>query len=101
VDAYRAYKPMPYDAPSWALTAVLYAIRPQENYFKLSEPGTVALAEDGRTRLTASANGKHRYLIADPAQKDRVIQQYTEIASLKPAGRPQRFRPPQDQKKKL
>jgi len=43
VDAYRAYKPMPYDAPSWALTAVLYAIRPQENYFKLSEPGTIAI----------------------------------------------------------
>jgi len=100
VDAYRAYKPMPYDAPSWAMTAVLYAIRPQEGYFKLSEPGTVTVLVDGRTQFTASAGGKHRYLIADPAQKDRVIQSYTEIASLKPAGRPQRFRPPQDQKKK-
>jgi len=100
VDAYRAYKPMPYDAPSWAMTAVLYAIRPQEGYFKLSEPGTVTVLDDGRTRFTASAGGKHRYLVADPAQKDRVIQTYTDIASLKPAGRPQRFRPPQDQKKK-
>ena len=99
VDAYRASKPMPYDAPSWAMTAVLYAIRPHENYFKLSEPGTVAVLDDGRTRFTPSAAGKHRYLIADPAQKDRVIQTYTEIASLKPAGRPQRFRPPVPPKK--
>ena len=99
VDAYRAYKTMPYDAPSWAMTAVLYAIRPQEGYFKLSDPGTVTVLDDGRTRHTPSAEGKHRYLIADPAQKERVIQTYTEIASLKPAGRPQRFRPPQQQKK--
>ena len=25
VDAYRAYQPMPYDAPSWAMAAMLYA----------------------------------------------------------------------------
>ncbi len=101
VDAYRAYKPMPYDAPSWAMTAVLYAIRPQEGYFKLSEPGAVTVLDDGRTRFAPSAEGKHRYLIADPAQKERVIQTYTEIASMKPAGRPQRFRPPQQQKKQV
>jgi hypothetical protein len=95
VDAYRAYKPMPYDAPSGAMTAVLYAIRPKEGYFKLSEPGTVTVLDDGRTRFTPSAEGKHRYLIADPSQKDRIIQTYTEIASMKPAGRPQRFRLPQ------
>jgi inosine-uridine nucleoside N-ribohydrolase len=101
VDAYRAYKPMPYDAPSWAMSAVLYAVRPQENFFKLSEPGTVSVQDDGRTKFTPSADGKHKYLIVDPAQKEKVIQTYTEIASLKPAGRPQRFRPPQQQKKQL
>lgn len=99
VDAYRAYRPMPYDAPSWAMSAVLYAVRPQENYFRVSEPGMVAVLDDGRTRFAASGGGKHRYLVVDPAQKERVIQTYTEIASLKPAGRPQRFRPPVQQKK--
>lgn len=93
-DAYRAYKPMPYDAPSWAMTAVLYAVRPMENYFKLSEPGTITVTDDGRTQFNPSAEGKHRYLIADPAQKDRIVQAYTEIASMKPV-RPQRFRPQQ------
>jgi Inosine-uridine preferring nucleoside hydrolase. len=51
-DAYRAYKPMPYDAPTWAMTAVLYAVRPQEGYFKLSEPGTIGVLDDGRTTFT-------------------------------------------------
>jgi inosine-uridine nucleoside N-ribohydrolase len=92
VDAYRAYKTMPYDAPTWDLTAVLYAVRPQEGYFKLSEPGTIRVLDDGRTQFTPSAEGKHRYLILDPAQKERIIKAYTEIASAKPVPRQPRFR---------
>jgi hypothetical protein len=98
VDAYRAYKPMPYDAPSWAMTAVLHAARPAEPDFKLSEPGTLAVLDEGRIRFTPSAQGKHRQLIYDPEQKDKIIQLYTELASAKPAPRQQRFRP--DVKKK-
>jgi inosine-uridine nucleoside N-ribohydrolase len=95
VDAYRAYKPMPYDAPSWDLTAVLYAVRPQENYFKLSDPGRISVLGDGRTRFTPAADGKHRYLILDPSQKDRVIKAYMELASAKPVQRQPRVRPQQ------
>ena len=39
VDAYRAFKPMPYDAPAPALAAVLYAVHPDDGYFTLSGPG--------------------------------------------------------------
>ena len=92
VDVYRAYKPMPYDAPSWDMSAVLYAVRPQENYFKLSEPGTVTVLDDGSTKFTPSAKGLHRYLIADPAQKEKIIKTYTELASAKPVVRQFRFR---------
>jgi inosine-uridine nucleoside N-ribohydrolase len=91
-DAYRAYKQMPYDAPSWDMTAVLYAIRPKENYFKLSEPGAIAVLDDGRTKFTPSATGLHRYLIADPAQKEKILKVYIEIASAKPVVRQSRFR---------
>jgi inosine-uridine nucleoside N-ribohydrolase len=94
VDAYRAQKSMPYDAPTWDMTAVLYAVRPQESYFKLSDPGTIKVLDDGQTAFTPSANGRHRYLIFDPEQRDRIIQTYTEIVSIKPTPR-QRFRPPQ------
>ncbi|MGO9262189.1 MAG: hypothetical protein ACLQU1_38690 [Bryobacteraceae bacterium] len=93
-DAYRAVKPMPYDAVSSALAAVLYAVRPQETYFKLSEPGALSVLDDGRLRFTPSPDGKHKYLIADPAQKDRVTQAYTELASTKPVPR-RSFRPTQ------
>ena len=47
VDAYRAYKPMPYDAPATDMAAVLYAVRPQETYFKLSEPGKISVRTTG------------------------------------------------------
>jgi hypothetical protein len=97
VDAYRAYRPMPYDAPTSAMAALLYAVRPQENYFKLSEPGTISVLDDGRTKFTPSPEGKHRYLILDPERKERVVKTYTEIASAKPVPKQPRFRRPQQQ----
>ncbi|HXB74759.1 MAG TPA: nucleoside hydrolase [Candidatus Acidoferrales bacterium] len=101
VDAYRAFHPMPYDAPTGAMSAVLYAGRPQENYFKLSDPGVISVQDDGRTRFTPSASGKHRHLILDPAQTEHIVKTYTEIASAKPVPRPQRIfqKKQQDQKK--
>lgn len=97
VDAYRAYKPMPYDAPTWDMTAVLYAARPEAGCFKLSEPGTITVLDDGSTKFTPSAEGKHRYLILDSEQKERVIQTFIEIASAKPVPRQPRRRPQQEQ----
>jgi len=67
------------------MAAVLCAVRPQESYFKLSDPGVVSLA--------AAHGAKYRVLIADPAQKDRIQQVYAGTAGTKPAGRPQRFHP--------
>ena len=88
VDAYRALKPMPYDAPAPALAAVLYAVHPDDGYFKLSDPGTITVLDDGRTQFTPAADGKHRYLIVDPAQKERVISVYSAMVSAAPAPRP-------------
>jgi hypothetical protein len=90
VDAYRAFKAMPYDAPASALAAVLYAVQPDESYFTLSEPGTITVLDDGRTRFAPQADGRHRYLTVDPAQKPRVITQYTSLVSAQPAPRPGR-----------
>jgi len=91
VDAYTAAGKMPYDAPVWAMNAAMYAARPQEGYFKLSEPGTISVLDDGRTKFTPSANGKHRYMIFDPAQKERLVKAYTEITSAKPVPKPARI----------
>jgi len=90
VEAYRAFRPMPYDAPASALAAVLYAAQPDEGYFTLSAPGTISVLDDGRTRFAPQADGKHRYLIVDPAQKARIVTQYTSLVSAQPAPRPGR-----------
>jgi hypothetical protein len=78
-DAYRAYRPMPYDAPSWAMAAMLYAVHPNDGYFKLS------------------GSGNRRELIFDPEQKDRILRTYVEMASAKPVARKPRH--PVDEKK--
>ena len=97
-DAYRAYEKMPYDAPTWDLTSVLYAVRPEAGLFKLSEPGTIAVSGDGNTKFTPGATGRHRYLILDPAQKERIVKIFVELATAKPVPRVPRFRQQQQQK---
>ena len=93
-DAYKACRPMPYDSPSLAMTAALYASRPKEGYFKLSGPGTISVDNEGRTSFTASEKGTHQYLIADPEQKEKILAAYVELASAKPEAGGRRFRPP-------
>jgi hypothetical protein len=83
-DAYRVNQRMPYDAPAPALAAMLYAAHPDDGYFKLSAPGTITVLEDGRTQFTPGADGKHRYLIADPAQTELVTNLYTGLVSAQP-----------------
>jgi hypothetical protein len=95
VDAYRAAGQMPYDAPGTALAAAVYAVRPKEPLFKQSDGGTISIGDDGRTKFTAVAGGKHQYLIADPAQKEKVQALFVETASTKPVPRAPRFRPQQ------
>ncbi len=68
VDAYRAFKPMPYDAPAPALAAALYAVRSKENYFKVT-------------------GSKPQRLVVDSEQKDRVLLAYTELISAEPVDR--------------
>lgn len=97
-DAYRAAGTMPYDAPAGAMAAALYTVRTKENYFKVSEPGTIQVAADGSTKFAASAEGRHRYLIVDPSQQEKVIKAFTELASAKPVPRQFRFRTDQQKK---
>jgi hypothetical protein len=91
-DAYRVAKPMPYDAPAPALAAMLYAIKPNEPFFKVSDAGTITVSDDGRLRFAPAADGRHRYLIVDAAQKDKVLETYTALVPAKPAPGPGRGR---------
>jgi hypothetical protein len=74
-DAYRAWDPKLGNAPALAASAALYAGRPKEGYFTLSDAGP-----------------KRQNLSVNPAQKDKVVQTLVELASAKPVIR-MRFRP--------
>jgi hypothetical protein len=92
IAAYRADKPKLSDTSAPAMIATLYAARPKEGYFKVSDPGTIAVRADGHLSFTASAQGKHFSLAADPEKRAAVVQAWVELASAKPV-MPQRFRP--------
>jgi len=88
VEAYRAAGSTTYDAPTRALAAMLQAVRPDEGYFELSEPGTITLLDDGTTRFTPSPQGHHRYLSISPDEAERVSEAYATVLSAPPEDEP-------------
>jgi inosine-uridine nucleoside N-ribohydrolase len=86
-EAYRNYKRMPYDRPTWDLTAALYAVRPDANYFLLSSPGRITSDDAGRTQFQPDPAGTHRYLILDAAQRARTLEALVLLASQPPSAR--------------
>jgi purine nucleosidase len=75
-DAYRNYLPMPYDRETWDLTAALYAVRPDDGYFNLSEAGQVTVGSDGRTAFRKETGGRDRVLAVDDAQRARIREAF-------------------------
>lgn len=82
-ESYRAYKKMPYDRPTWDLTAVLEAVRPGR-YFGNSEKGKVSVEANGITRFTAGS-GDRTYLRLDPAKRAETLEVLTLLSSEPPA----------------
>jgi inosine-uridine nucleoside N-ribohydrolase len=84
VDAYRHYKEMPYDRPTWDLTAVLYAVRPDRGYFGLSDAGTITVDGEGKTFFTAGGAGRHRYLTLTAGQRAKTLEALVQLSSQPP-----------------
>jgi inosine-uridine nucleoside N-ribohydrolase len=74
----------PHEHPTYDLTSVLYAARPDRNYFSLSKPGKVTVLEDGGTRFEESAGGLQRHLILDEHQKARTLEAMAMLSSQPP-----------------
>jgi inosine-uridine nucleoside N-ribohydrolase len=85
-ESYRAYQHMPYNRPTWDLTAVLEAVRPEQGYFKKSEQGSVVVGADGATHFTAGS-GNRSYLILDPSKRAEILAVLTLLASEPPVHR--------------
>ena len=86
-EGYERYGKMPYDRPTWDLTSVLVAVRPDRGYFTLSPPGCVRSEADGFTVFEPEKDGPHRHLIASPEQVVRVKEALTLLSSEPPKGK--------------
>ncbi len=75
--------PEGHDHPTFDLTAVLYAIRPDGGYFSLSAPGRIGIASDGASSFEESAAGTHRYLILDEQQRARTLNALVALVHAK------------------
>lgn len=83
-EAYVLYNPPPHNRPTWDLTSVLHAIRPDRGYFELSGPGKVAFDAEGVTHYTPETNGTRRFLILKPEQRARVTEALVQLSSQPP-----------------
>lgn len=83
-EAYIAYIPPPHDRPTWDLTSVLVAVRPDRGYFDISKPGKVTITDDALSRFEESSTGKHRYLILNPATVEKTREALVQLSSQPP-----------------
>ncbi len=81
VSSALAYLKKPEDRAAWDPTAVLYAIRPDEDYFRLSEPGRVSLGEKSTTVFQPDPQGLCRYLILNPEKTGTVRQLLVDLVT--------------------
>ena len=82
--AYHYYRGLERRQPTFDLTSVLYAVRPNHGYFDLSEPGTVVVDEKGYTSFEPDANGKHRYMTVSETQIAQVREALCLLSSEPP-----------------
>jgi inosine-uridine nucleoside N-ribohydrolase len=78
----------PHDHPTFDLTSVLYAARPDRNYFSLSKPGRITVLADGGSRFDESEDGLHRYLILSDDQKARTLEAMVMLVTQPPKVHP-------------
>lgn len=86
-EAYDYYRGLANDQPTWDLTSVLFAVRPQHGYFDLSPPGWISVDEQGRTHFRPDPAGRHRYLIVNREQIVRVQEAQCLLCSQPPCPR--------------
>ncbi|MDR2038131.1 MAG: nucleoside hydrolase [Bacteroidales bacterium] len=84
VEAYKAYLPMPYDRPTWDLTAVLYAAEPDSVFMNKSPNGIISIDTAGYSIFTADGSGKHIYLEVNDEQVKKIKDYFVRLITKKP-----------------
>lgn len=85
-EAYKVYQPMPYDRPTWDLTAVLYAVE-GDGWFSVSPAGKITVTDEGSTFFTPDENGTRRYLSVDQDQADSIRTHFVQMITSAPKSR--------------
>ena len=98
-EAYLLHSGPNHDRPSWDLTSVLYAVRPNDAYFTLSGRGSVRTENDGYTvftsdthitsdtNITSDTQGRDRFLKMSEQQAVRVTEALRQLVSQPPQAR--------------
>lgn len=82
--AYKHYRGLENDQPTFDLTSVLYAVRPERNYFGLSEPVDVTVNDDATVSYKPQENGRFRYMTVTDEQIAAVREALCELCSEPP-----------------
>lgn len=83
----RAKEPLmkvPHAHATFDLTAVLYAARPNRNYFSISAPGRITVLDDGSSHFEEARGGRDRYLVLTDEQKARTLEAMVMLTSQPP-----------------
>ena len=81
---YHHYRGLDKDQPTFDLTSVLYAVRPDRGYFGLSEPCDVTFDDRGLTHYQFNPNGKSRFMTVTPEQIAMVREALCQLCSEPP-----------------
>jgi inosine-uridine nucleoside N-ribohydrolase len=85
--AYELYQKMPYHRETWDLTSVLYAVRPEHEYFGLSEPGRISIDDADITQFSTSGKN-HRHLTLSLEKGIRAAEAFRLLVSQPPLRSP-------------
>ncbi|MGZ0172019.1 MAG: hypothetical protein ACKVHE_20940 [Planctomycetales bacterium] len=80
-EAYLLHSGPNHDRPTWDLTSVLFAVRPDEGYYDLSARGRVSVKGDG---FTPDDNGRDRRLKVNGSQTTRVVETQRMLVTQTP-----------------
>ena len=82
--AYKHYRGLENDQPTFDLTSVLYAVRPYRNYFGISEPVEVVVNDNATVSFSPQENGRFRYMTVTDEQKAAVREALCQLCSEPP-----------------
>ncbi|MGN5953334.1 nucleoside hydrolase [Sphingobacterium lactis] len=84
VDAYKRYRPFPYNRPTWDLTSVYYIGEKENSLLDKSKPGILSINEKGYTDFVENPQAKHYVLSIQNQHIEPLKTYFKELIREKP-----------------